>query len=353
MKFYESHFDDYSRSVSQYNFHDVFDSHFQHYIFYGPHGSGKFSQLIHFIKNLSPFKFEQKLFSFIDKHPFFINFSDIHYEIDMSLLGCNSRIIWHDVFSQIVDIISSKSHHFGFIVCKNFHDIHIELLDIFYSYMNVLSIRNAFLQRNLFSHINFKFIFITQHLSFIPLNIINLSFIVNFERPSDYKIIEGIGLQKFGNDLQKREKIKKILKEKKENTQNTEHEITNLKEVYSYTLMNSSNDIPIDNFNVICNNIIEQINQLIVCDEKNVFVNYPTFRDIIYDILVYNLDALDAIRYIFFYYLKKENVMKVDFINKMLDKLTTFMFQYSNNYRSFFHLENFFFSLVDSLRNSS
>ena len=87
----------------------------------------------------------------------------------MSLLGCNSKLLWHDIYQQIVDIISAKTDKSGIIVCKEFHNIHSELLENFYSYM----------QENNSSAINIKFILITEEISFIPDSILNCCEIMN------------------------------------------------------------------------------------------------------------------------------------------------------------------------------
>ena len=62
------------------------------------------------------------------KQEYMYRISDIHYEIDMASLGCNSKLLWHDLFFQIVDIVSVslKTNKIGIIVCKNFHNIHNE-----------------------------------------------------------------------------------------------------------------------------------------------------------------------------------------------------------------------------------
>ena len=64
--------------------------------------------------------------------------SDIHFEIDMDLLGCNARILWNEIYKSIVDIVKTRPSHKGIILCKNFNKIHNELLDTFYSYMQTL-----------------------------------------------------------------------------------------------------------------------------------------------------------------------------------------------------------------------
>ena len=89
-----------------------------------------------------------------NKTLYYFKISDIHYEIDMSLLGCNSKLLWHEIYNQIIDSILSKNNKSGIILCKYFHEIHSELLEIFYSYMQ--SLYN--------SSINLKFILITQEL---------------------------------------------------------------------------------------------------------------------------------------------------------------------------------------------
>ena len=49
---------------------------------------------------------------------------------------------------QIMDSIIAKDNKTGIIVCKNFHCIHNELLEIFYSYMQ--KFKEKILQLNLY-----------------------------------------------------------------------------------------------------------------------------------------------------------------------------------------------------------
>ena len=40
-------------------------------------------------------KYERKMkFNFQNKREFLIKISDIHFEIDMELLGCNAKLLW-------------------------------------------------------------------------------------------------------------------------------------------------------------------------------------------------------------------------------------------------------------------
>ena len=187
MKFYESHFEEYIVSNQKINLHPKLESVFlknfpesiqqlKNVIFYGPSGVGKYTQVLRAIKKYSPseLKYEKKLSIVFNKQVYYFKISDIHYEIDMSILGCNSKLLWHDIYQQIIDIISAKPEKNGIIVCKNFHDIHSELLDNFYSYM----------QNNLMTSFNITFFIISEHISFLPDNIIKCSEIIHIPRPS-------------------------------------------------------------------------------------------------------------------------------------------------------------------------
>jgi hypothetical protein len=76
-----------------------------------------------------------------EKHTYGYRMSDIHYEIDMGFLGCNAKLLWNDIISQITNILITKPVKNCFILCKNYHTVHKELLDIFYSYMQVIKSR--------------------------------------------------------------------------------------------------------------------------------------------------------------------------------------------------------------------
>ena len=160
MKFHETHFEEYIKENKRVNLHPKLDKIYNKFpktinelknvIFYGPSGVGKYTQMLKAIKGYSPseLKYEKKISLTYNKQQYFFKISDIHYEIDMSLLGCNSKLLWHDIYQQIVDSISAKPDKTGIIVCKNFHEIHTELLENFYSYM----------QENNPSIINIKYI---------------------------------------------------------------------------------------------------------------------------------------------------------------------------------------------------
>jgi hypothetical protein len=314
MKFLETHFEEYTNAVTQTNLHPKLEKIFSKFpntldklgnlIFYGPSGVGKYSQLLHSIKKYSPsqLKYEKKLSITYDKKQYFFKISDIHYEIDMSLLGCNSKLLWHEIYQQIVDILSAKTNKNGIIVCKEFHNIHSELLENFYSYM----------QDNNSSAINIKFILLSEEISFIPDSILNNCNIISISRPS--KTV-----------------YKKCLKDNNLSVSKLE-DITNIKYLHSNTgeLMYS--------YKIICDKILKE---MIAINEMN-FLN---FRDLLYDIFIYNLNITDCIWYILTTLIHDKKIKKND-ITRLLIKTYNFLKYYNNNYRPIYHLESYLLYLV-------
>jgi hypothetical protein len=362
MKYYETHYEEYLNSMTQYNFHPEllslkFPSKGQdigNIIIYGPSGVGKYTQMLNIIKQYSPsdLKYDKKMVLQTEKHTYVYKISDIHYEIDMGLLGCNSKIIWHDAFLQIVDIVSVKTEKIGVIVCKNFQAIHKELLEIFYSYMQQYNHPQLNLQ--------IKFILLTESLGFIPNTIINNCYIINVKRPSkndyikinkdlqlltpvtsiyqnviqkfQYKIYNpkiksnGLNFQNISNYLNENVEISGIL---------------NTKEVRSFSIYNSNQDAPKDNFNIICNSIIDSINnptELVITE----------LRDVLYDILIYNLDAIECIWYILYHFISSDQIKSND-LSDILEKTFIFSKYYNNNYRPIYHLESIFFYIINKI----
>lgn len=362
MKFYESHYEEYIQSSNNYNIHPELEPIFKNLpdkisdlgnlIVYGPTGVGKYSQTLQMIKKYSPsnLKYDKKIKVDTDKNSYIYRISDIHYEIDMALLGCISKIIWHEVFLQIVDIISVKNDKKGIILCKNFHMIHTELLEIFYSYIQQYNHPHSMIQ--------IRFILSTEHVSFLPNNILQCCKIISIMRPSSEDYINigfspSIGpekpekernnltfiqrISKLKIDGENKIKIDNILSEL--NSEN----IINIKELKSFSLFENEDDIPDDIFNIICNNIIQELTY----PNKIVFTN---FRDTIYDILIYNLDFTECLWYILNHFIKNGSLSS-NKITNILKKTHLFLKYYNNNYRPIYHLESIFFYIIIQLHN--
>jgi hypothetical protein len=314
MKFLETHFEEYINAIDKLNLHPKLEKSFAMFpssldkfgnlIFYGPSGVGKYSQMLHSIKKYSPseLKYEKKLSLTYDKKQYFFKISDIHYEIDMSLLGCNSKLLWHDIYQQIVDILSAKNEKSGIIVCKDFHNIHSELLENFYSYM----------QDNNSSALNIKYILLTEEISFIPDPILNCCEIIHVSRPTKIAYSK-CSKEKLPTDL------------KIENIVNIKYLHANVNELmYPYK--------------IICDKIIKE---MIEIDE----MKFLKFRDLLYDIFIYNLDITDCIWYILTSLLQTKKIKKSDISNILLKTFVFFKY-YNNNYRPIYHLESYLFYLT-------
>jgi hypothetical protein len=342
MKFYESHFDEYVQSVQAFNFHEELVStysrfpenvvDFENLIIYGPCGSGKYSQML-FILHSYGFKYEKKITADIEKQTYRYKISDIHYEIDMSLLGCNSKNLWHDIFQNIIDIISVKSNRHGIIVCTNFHTIHNELLEIFYSYMQQYN--NHSQQKK----IQVKFILITDQLSFIPDNITHSCYLLKVKKPLTETI------EKY-----KREFLSLPLSQSASASASASlplppsspySTLSNLKEMYVHKPI-------INHFNVICDTIVRQIMHMKLSVSVVHSTDFVQFRDQLYDILIYNLDVSDCVWYIFTYFIVN-NLFCSKKMDELLEKINIFFVQHGNNYRAIFHIENLFFSFIRAL----
>jgi hypothetical protein len=314
MKYYETHFEEYTQKDSLHpKLHKMYNgfpeklSNLKNIIFYGPSGVGKYTQMLKAIQKYSPtdLKYEKKISIQYNKQQFFFKISDIHYEVDMSLLGCNSKLLWHDIYMQIVDCISAKADKSGIIVCKYFNEIHSELLENFYSYM----------QKNSLSSVDMKFILLTEELSFIPDNILNCCEIIHVARPS-------------------KTTYTKCLKMCLPNKIKLEN-ITNIKILYLY-----NEDLMLQ-YQIICNKII---NQMINVKD----LQFLKFRDILYDIFIYNLDITDCVWYILSSLVEQKKIDTKDLSAIMLKTYCFFQY-YNNNYRPIYHLENYLFFLVKTI----
>ena len=314
MKFYETHFENYLAAHTENSLHPTLSkvyskfppklANLKNLIFYGPKGVGKYTQMLAAIKKYSPseLKYEKKLSVTYNKNTYFFKISDIHYEIDMSLIGCNSKMLWNEVYNQIIDIILAKTDKSGIIVCKYFNSIHSELLDIFYSYMQSLNNVN----------IDLKFILITEEISFIPDNIIHCCHIVKIPRPS-------------------RNIYNRCLKTKLNKNLKLE-EITNIKNIHaSVTQLMNPNEI-------ICNRLIDNIINL----SK---INFYFIREYLYDIFIYNLDIQECIWFIVTNLINMQKIQERDMPDILL-KTYTFLQYYNNNYRPIYHVENYILYLI-------
>lgn len=342
MKFYETTYDEYLTALNKCNLHPELEPIFKslskdltsmpNMIFYGPSGSGKYTQVLNVIRKYSPSGLAlpqgKRMNIQAEKYEYSYHISDIHYEIDMALLGCNSKLIWHDVIQQIVDIVAVKpdAHKTAIIVCKNFHMIHTELLDIFYSYIQEYNSK--------FSVVHFKFILVTEHLSFIPNNILMSSMVINVCKPA-IKLGEGTSMPlnpllfKPGTPLLKNPKCSVDA-----------NGVLNLKEYHHLNKLQNSGQIPSDIFNIVCNEILAQL--VNIKPQTELCTKAAAFRDAIYDIFVYNLDPVECVWFIISC-LIENGLLKGSAISDVMVRSYNFLKYFNNNYRPIYHIEAIFY----------
>lgn len=322
MKFQETSFVDYMNSYDQRSLHPelahIYENglpskleDLKNLIFYGPSGSGKYTQMLAAIRKYSPseFKYEKKISVIYNKNTYLYKISDIHFEVDMSLLGCQSKQLWNEIYNHIVDIVLAKTQTHGIIVCKNFHEIHSELLDSFYSYMQ---------QYNTGYTVDLKIIMLTEQISFIPDSIIQCSQVIRIPKPTKDRF-----MLCFPSSTAEEPSISTI---------------RNLKHAHMDV---SLNQFPLNEPHVILSAMIVDtlLNDL----------NFATLREQVYSIFIYNLDVLECIWYIVDKCIKKGHLNQLH-MPKLFILTSKFIHYYNNNHRPIYHVENYMLALVQLIQ---
>jgi hypothetical protein len=299
MKYKENIFDDYISTVSIHPNKTVEylqKNMNQNLIVYGPPGIGKYTLVINALSKISDskLKYSKKIYVNTDKIQIVLNLSDVHYELDMSTLIYNSKILWHEIYQQIIDSICSNTNTHKIILCKYFHEINNELLDNFYNYMQDK---------------NISFILLTEELSFIPDNICNVCKIINVKTPTN---------KAYNSILQIKRNIpySPIINIKNPNLQPEHVKVCN--EIIQYML-----DIP--------------------------HFNYLIFRTKIYELLVYNLNIPNSLWYILKYLITYNHISPND-ISHILKNTIECLHKYNNNYHNIFHLEYYLCFLITQIQ---
>lgn len=77
-------------------------------------------------------------------------------------------------------------------------------------------------------------------------------------------------------------------------------------------------------------------------------LNYASFRDNIYNLLILNIDIHESIWYILHELYKLQKLKKENIIN-IIKKMYVFFQYYNNNYRPIYHLESFLLYLISEI----
>ena len=348
MKFFETHFNEYIKKVEEYSLHPIIKKTITTFpgdiqslpsmIMYGPCGLGKYSHALYMISRYSPshLKYEKRIAVAYNKDTFFIKISDCHFEVDMSLLGCNSKHLWNEIYNQIQDIVSSRSNTTAFVMCKNFHRIHSELLETFYSYMSD----------------NLKFVILSEHVSFLPDNILHRCKLIPFKRPTATmynkclfaaSTIGGTTVKKGGKQSASASiALSPLMSHSTEIIKETPirltskfplETITNIKALKSNML-----DLTEPHEN-ICNCIVE----IILSPEAQ--LKYDSLRERLYDLLTYDINIQECVWFILRRLINNGSLLP-EMMDDIMIQIYTFFQYFNNNYRPIYHLENFVLLLV-------
>ena len=315
-----------------------------HYIFYGKTGIGKYSTALSFIKEYSPsgLRYEKRVFVTVNKQELCIRLSDIHYEVDFDMFHCNTRLLWNNVFDTITNMIVNNPQRYTrmFILCKNFHYIHNELLEIFHSY-----IHNG-------SHVSM--ILLTEHVSFIPSNILSKCEIVSMKTPNiNCNIVTEDVVTENVCDVVVTKRKRRVTK--KQPVMLSFQDIPNLYKKYvnnvcniKYTLCDSE----IDLYTKVCMSLIYDIEIYIkskeVVSEKNIGKSLMALREKLYNIFIYHLEFEFCIWIIIFYFAENGFISLDNYDMVILHTIDCFRYM-NNNYREIFHAERWIISIMKLL----
>ena len=272
----------------------------QNLIFYGNKGLGKYHQSLTYIKKFSPSNLKYNKKMYINNHEYYIKISDIHFEIDMSSLGCNCKILWSDIQKQILDSMLSLNLSKAIILCKNFHEINKDLLQNFKNIMMP----------------NCSYIFLTEHVGFFPEKILQTSEIIAF-RNIKKKILNNFDtkVKTCDNLLVYKHPVLKI-----------NHTIRYIDEKYTRIIIDYLNDI-----------------------NKNEPFSYLKLRENIYNLLIFQCNIEYCIWYLLNYYIKTQTINNFE---NVIIELYNFFRLYNYNYRPIFHIEHIILYIYNNVNKS-
>ena len=351
----------FNEKINKLDYNDL-----KNILIYGPPGIGKYSQALNFIKKFctsaNELKYDHKIIVTLNKQNYIFKMSNIHFEIDMSLLGCNSKIIMSEFYQQLLDIVMLNKDKRYFLLIKYFQDINNELLDNFYSYIQNVNTIN-----------NLKFIIISEQISFIPNNILNCCQVISLQRPSktsyekisstSYSIntinnIKLLHYEDYINDNIKKSNLTSNYKQNKNIRNYKNKEIINgrNKDINKDIINHHNKDInkETENDYILSISNLHNINNIIACQIYKQLINidklnFSHFREYLYIIFIYNYEINNIIWIIICKLIDDKLIDKTN-LSKLLILTYNFLKYYNNNYRPIFHVENYFLKIIKLIK---
>jgi len=203
------------------------------------------------------------------------------------------------------------------------------------------------------SHINLKFVIITEEVSFLPDSILNCCKIIRVPRPSkaiynkcklsQRSLSKSINLDDIQNIKELHMNMDGVSEPTNEPTTikpaiKPAIKNTNKKTIVNNITNNKNSSIMNDNYQIICNKIID-----IMKNYKN--IRYLKFRETLYDLLIYNLNISQCVWYILKSLITDNYLDDESKLSDILIKTYRFFQYYNNNYRPIYHIENYVYSL--------
>jgi len=352
VKYHETTYEDYISEISKCNFHKELQhvignettiEDMTNYIFNGPCGIGKYSQALLLISRFSPskLKYEKKVHLTINKNEYTFKISDIHYEVDFLTMGCNAKIVWTEIFNTIVNIVLSNGINNGIILCHNFNHISAELLDIFYSYI----------QQIFYLPINLRFIFLTERISFLPIRIINNAMLINIGRPNKVNINKRFGKHSNIVDNLKELYLPNVeYKQSEQQSEQSEQSEQVQSEQSEQVQSEQSEQVQSEQSEQVQSEQSGQSEYKIVDELIMMITDQTTFkisqlREILYDLLTYDIKMYDVLNTIIMR-LIENSILDLEKLPELMNDMHICMYQYNNNYRPIYHLENMIVKIV-------
>jgi len=271
-----------------------------HLLFNGPPGIGKYTQALTFIHKHSPsaLRYEKRMEVAGDKTTYSMKISDVHFEVDMETLGCHSRTMWSTIHSQVVDAVRAKTPPIGFIICRNFHKTHKELLEVFYYYMATPEVR---------------LILISEHIGFLPRRIIDRCFRIPMTCPPNSRVrAGGINSDSAGINMKATTSTRISLSQRHES---------------------------------LCGGLVS----IIISSNP---IDYAALRNMFYDVLIQQHHIPEMI-WVIVRSLVQSGKINNDKLPKLFDVVCRFYRLYNNNYRPIYHLECFALEIRKIIRSTS